>query len=41
MEYLTPNFTKDMLKDYTILFPNMAPLQFAALEEQQEEESQS
>ena len=24
MEYLTPNFTKDMLKDYTILFPNMA-----------------
>ena len=36
MEYLTPNFTKDMLKDYTVLVPNMCPIQFrlikAALE---------
>lgn len=32
MEYLTPNFTKEMLKDYTILFPNMAPVQFACIE---------
>ena len=29
MEYLTPNFTKEMLKDYTVLVPNMAPVQFA------------
>ena len=28
MEYLTPNFTKDMLKDYTVLVPNMCPVQF-------------
>ena len=32
MEYLTPNFTKEMLKDYTILFPNMAPVQFACIQ---------
>ena len=32
MEYLTPDFTKDMLKDYTILFPNMAPLQFQCIQ---------
>ena len=36
MEYLTPNFTKEMMKDYTVLIPNMAPIQFrlckAALE---------
>lgn len=32
MQYLTPNFTKDMLKDYTILIPNMAPIQFALIQ---------
>lgn len=26
--YLTPNFTKDMLADYTLLVPNMCPIQF-------------
>ena len=31
MEYLTPNFTKDMLDDYTILIPNMAPIQFSCI----------
>jgi predicted nucleotide-binding protein (sugar kinase/HSP70/actin superfamily) len=31
MEYLTPNFTKDMLDDYTVLIPNMAPIQFAII----------
>jgi predicted nucleotide-binding protein (sugar kinase/HSP70/actin superfamily) len=31
MEYLTPNFTKDMLDDYIVLIPNMAPVQFACL----------
>lgn len=32
METMTPNFTKEMLKDYTILFPNMAPIQFACIQ---------
>ena len=36
MQYLTPNFTKEMMKDYTVLIPSMAPIQFrlikAALE---------
>lgn len=32
MEETTVNFTKDMLKDYTILFPNMAPVQFACIQ---------
>ncbi len=31
MQYLTPNFTKEMLDDYTILIPNMAPIQFRVL----------
>lgn len=38
MEYLTPNFTKEMLKDYTILFPNMAPIQFACIQKALESE---
>ena len=38
MEYLTPNFTKDMLKDYTILFPNMAPLQFQCIQKAMDSE---
>lgn len=38
MEYLTPNFTKEMLKDYTILFPNMAPVQFACIQKGMESE---
>ena len=29
MDYLTPNLTKEMIKDYTVLIPNMAPVQFA------------
>ena len=32
MTYLTPNFTKDMLDDYTILIPNMAPVQFRVIQ---------
>lgn len=32
MEYLTPNFTAEMAKSYTLLAPNMAPIQFALLE---------
>ena len=36
MEYMTPNFTKDMIKTHKILIPNMAVTQFrlmaAALE---------
>lgn len=31
MEYLTPNFTRDMLDSYTVLIPNMAPIQFAII----------
>lgn len=38
MEYLTPDFTKDMLKDYTILFPNMAPLQFQCIQKAMDSE---
>ena len=29
MEYKTPYFTTDMIKDYTILLPNMAVTQFS------------
>ena len=32
MTYLTPNFTADMLEDYTILIPNMAPVQFRCIQ---------
>ncbi len=36
MQYQTPNFTKEMMKDYTLLVPDMAPVHFrlikAALE---------
>ena len=28
MEYMTPNFTKDMVKTHKILIPNMAVTQF-------------
>jgi predicted nucleotide-binding protein (sugar kinase/HSP70/actin superfamily) len=38
MEYLTPNFTEDMLKDYTVLMPNMAPVQFACIKPAMESE---
>ncbi len=29
MEYQTPAFTKEMMKDYTVLVPDMSPIQFA------------
>ena len=39
MEYMTPNFTKDMIRTHKILIPNMAVTQFrlmaAALDEKQ------
>lgn len=38
MAYLTPNFTKDMLDDYTILIPNMAPVQFRVIQAAMESE---
>lgn len=38
MEYLTPNFTKDMLKDYTVLVPNMCPVQFRLVKAAMESE---
>lgn len=38
MEYLTPNFTKEMLKDYTVLVPNMCPIQFRLLKSAMESE---
>ncbi len=38
MEYLTPNFTKDMLKDYTLLVPNMCPTQFRLIKAAMESE---
>lgn len=38
MEYLTPNFTKDMLKDYTVLVPNMCETQFKLLKSSMESE---
>lgn len=38
MDYLTPNFTKDMLKDYTVLVPNMCPVQFQLVKSAMESE---
>lgn len=38
MEYLTPNFTKDMLDTHTILFPNMCPIQFSIVKAAMESE---
>ena len=38
MEYLTPNFTKEMLKTHTILIPDMAPIQFSLLKAAMESE---
>lgn len=38
MEYLTPNFTKDMLKDYTLLVPNMCETQFRLVKSAMESE---
>lgn len=38
MEYLTPNFTKDMLKDYTVLVPNMCETQFTLVKSAMESE---
>lgn len=38
MEYLTPNFTKDMLKDYTVLVPNMCEVQFTLVKSAMESE---
>lgn len=38
MEYLTPNFSEEMLKDYTVLMPNMAPIQFACIKPAMESE---
>ncbi len=38
MEYLTPNFTKDMLDTYTILVPNMAVNQFTLIKAAMESE---
>ena len=38
MKYLTPNFTKDMLDSYTILIPNMAPMQFRIVKAAMESE---
>ncbi|MDD6365514.1 MAG: 2-hydroxyacyl-CoA dehydratase [Stecheria intestinalis] len=38
MEYLTPNFTKDMLQDYTLLIPNMCPTQFRLVKAAMESE---
>lgn len=38
MEYLTPNFTKEMLNDYTVLVPNMCPIQFTLLKAAMESE---
>ena len=32
MEYMTPNFTKDMVKTHTILIPNMAVTQFRLMQ---------
>ena len=32
MEYMTPNFTKDMVKTHKILIPNMAVTQFRLLQ---------
>lgn len=38
MKYLTPNFTKEMLKDYTILIPNMCETQFKLIKSAMESE---
>ena len=38
MEYLTPNFTKEMLKDYTVLVPNMCEIQFTLVKAAMESE---
>ncbi len=38
MEYLTPNFTKDMLKDYTVLVPNMCETHFKLIKSSMESE---
>ncbi len=38
MKYLTPAFKKEMVKDYTILIPNMAPVQFACIKAAMESE---
>ena len=38
MKYVTPHFTKDMMKDYTILMPDMAPVQFSCLKSAMESE---
>ena len=32
MEYITPNFTKDMVKTHKILIPNMAVTQFRLMQ---------
>ena len=32
MEYMTPNFTRDMVKTHTILIPNMAVTQFRLIQ---------
>ena len=32
MEYMTPNFTKDMVKTHKILIPNMAVTQFRLMQ---------
>lgn len=37
-EYLTPDFTKDMLNDYTLLVPNMCPIQFRLVKSAMESE---
>ena len=38
MEYRTPNFTREMMKDYTVLVPNMAPVQFRLIKAAMESE---
>ncbi len=38
MDYLTPNFTKDMLADYTLLVPNMCPIHFSMVKAAMESE---
>ncbi len=32
MEYMTPNFTKEMVKTHKILIPNMAVIQFRLMQ---------
>ena len=38
MEFLTPSFTKEMKKDYTVLIPNMCPIQFRLIKSALESE---